>query len=298
MRKILLAAFFLSSINAFSQSDGLISHYMFNPLIINPAYAGFDEALTVNAMVKSQWTGVEGAPNTQIFSLHSPVTEKMSVGLILANDQMGPLNQKGFFATYAYRVPFSDGYVSLGLQAGSTFYNMQTENFSLLNPMDPVFSGNNFNQAVPNFGSGILYARKNFYLGLSMPQLLRFSEEEFISHSLQRQNTILYGSYSFTLNNDLQVNPTTLLYFRNGLPPEINVGANFLIRKVIWAGVLYRSQQTLSFLSKLMLNRQLTIGYAYDYHLGEVRSLANGSHEFLFSYTFNYKKRLVSPQYF
>ncbi|MFW5762481.1 MAG: type IX secretion system membrane protein PorP/SprF [Cyclobacteriaceae bacterium] len=299
MKVFLIIIFFLINIKSYSQSNGLISHYMFNPLIINPAYAGFDQALTLNALAKIQWAQVEGSPRTQIFSLHTPVEEKVSLGLILANDQMGPLNQKGIFASYAYRIPLQEGFISMGLQAGTTIYDLQEENINLLDPQDPVFTTNLHNLVVPNFGSGFLYSSKNFYLGVAIPQLFRISAEENISYSLQRQNVLLHGSYSFALSNDLQVNPNTLINLRNGHPAEINLGVNFLIRKVLWTGILYRNLNTFTFLAKIHVNPQLNLGYAYDYHSGEIRSMAHGSHEFLISYQLNHKKdKLVLPKFF
>jgi len=299
MRVIIFILFFFTVIRAYPQSNGLISNYMFNPLIINPAYAGFDQVLTVNAMVKHQWTDVEGAPITHILSAHSPFKKQVSLGLIVANDQIGPLNQKGIFASYAYKIPLSNGYFSFGLQAGATFYNLQEEKISLLDPLDPVFSANLYNLTIPNFGTGLLYSSQNFYLGVAIPQLLRFSTENEISYSLQRQKFIFHGSYSLPLSNDFQLNPTALFYLRKGHPAEINVGANLLIRKVIWVGFLYRNLETISFLSKIHINPQLTLGYAYDYHTGQIRSLAHGSHEFLLSYTFDFiKDKVGSPKYF
>lgn len=299
MRVLLLLIFFLASFSCYPQTNGLISHYMFNPLIINPAYSGFDQALSVSFMVKNQWSGVEGAPSSQIFAAHSPVKEKAGLGLILANDQMGPLNQKGIYASYAYKILLEEGHISMGLQAGTTIFKLSEENISLLDPQDPVFTANLYDQAIPNFGAGFMYSGKNLYVGLAIPQLLRISEQENISYSLQRQNIILHGSYSFALSDDVQVNPNSLIYLRQGHPAEINIGTNFLIRKVLWAGLLYRNLNTYTFLSKLQINPQFNLGYAYDYHTGEVRSLSHNSHEFLISYIFNFKKeKFDSPKYF
>ena len=58
---------------AHAQQDPLFTHYMFNTLAVNPAYAGSRDALTVTAIARQQWLSIEGAPNTQTLTVHSPI---------------------------------------------------------------------------------------------------------------------------------------------------------------------------------------------------------------------------------
>ncbi|MGK7394520.1 MAG: PorP/SprF family type IX secretion system membrane protein [Candidatus Cyclobacteriaceae bacterium M3_2C_046] len=299
MKKMLLLFFvYLQVSSSLAQSNGFLSHYMFNPLLINPAYAGFDEALTLNMMVKKQWAQVEGAPFSQIFSAHSPVADKVALGMVLANDQMGPLNQQGVYFSYAYQVPFAKGSLSLGLQSGATFYRLQSQNLSLLHAHDPTLNQDNIKEFSPNFGTGIFYQAKNYYFGLALPQLLKTDLASQRSYSLQQRKLIVQGSYSIEISEDIVINPTFLFYIKKENKPEMNLNTNLCLKKVIWLGLLYRNLNTCSLLGKLLINPQLSLGYAYDHQIGQIRSLAHASHEVMISYSFNYFNKIISPRYF
>ena len=45
--------------------------YMFNGLVINPAYAGSKGALYTTLLTRAQWTGFTGAPRTANLSIHT-----------------------------------------------------------------------------------------------------------------------------------------------------------------------------------------------------------------------------------
>src|SRR5687768_15847649 len=58
-----------------AQQQPMYTQYMFNGLVINPAYAGSAETFTATALFRKQWVGMTGAPETQTFSAHSPVDD-------------------------------------------------------------------------------------------------------------------------------------------------------------------------------------------------------------------------------
>ena len=55
-----------------AQQDPAYSMYMFNGLFLNPAYAGSQEVVDVMAILREQWVGVDGAPQTANISVHTP----------------------------------------------------------------------------------------------------------------------------------------------------------------------------------------------------------------------------------
>ncbi len=56
----------------YAQQDALFSQYMFNKLVINPAYTGTRDALSIALVGRQQWVGMDGAPKTVTFTIHSP----------------------------------------------------------------------------------------------------------------------------------------------------------------------------------------------------------------------------------
>src|SRR5687768_1654540 len=117
---------------SFAQQHPIFTQYMFNGLVLNPAYSGSHGSPTLTASVRSQWSGIKGAPQTQVFSAHSPIKfSRSAAGAVFTHDRAGVINQSKFYGTYAYHIPVSkNGKISVGAQAGATFYKA---NFADLN---------------------------------------------------------------------------------------------------------------------------------------------------------------------
>src|SRR5688572_22273004 len=89
----------LVSLTGNAQQDPMYTHYMYNTLSVNPAYAGSRDALTVTGLHRSQWVSFAGASMTQTITVHAPLrNEKIGLGLSLLNDKIGPTNNTSVFA--------------------------------------------------------------------------------------------------------------------------------------------------------------------------------------------------------
>src|SRR6188768_1616676 len=92
-----------------AQQQPMFTQYMFNGLVLNPAYAGSHESMTFTASTRLQWTGMKGAPQTEVLSMHSPLKFSRSAGgCVFIHDKVGVSNQYMFYATYSYRIPVSE----------------------------------------------------------------------------------------------------------------------------------------------------------------------------------------------
>ena len=73
---------------SFAQQESGFSHYMFNHQAINPGYAGSRGLSSFTSVLRSQWSGIEGAPITQTLSFNAPITsKKLGFGLSILNDK-------------------------------------------------------------------------------------------------------------------------------------------------------------------------------------------------------------------
>ena len=75
----LLVLLFALCLKADAQFDVMLTQYMNNEMFINPAYAGTRRVLAATIAYRNQWVGMEGAPITQTFYIHSPVGDRKSV---------------------------------------------------------------------------------------------------------------------------------------------------------------------------------------------------------------------------
>lgn len=301
--KLSIGIVFLCALNASAQQVASYTQYMFNGLAINPAYAGSHEALSTSFLSRFQNVGLKGAPNTQTLSIHSPLLNKrVALGMLVIHDQISVIDQTGIHFMYAYRLPVfrGRGTLSMGLQGGMSFYRADYTHLDVYNPNDPVF-GNDVRQARPNFGAGLFYYTKLAYVGVSMPNLINnvFDRGAQFQTVYQNKPIILTGGYVFTLNPMLKIKPNALLKFLDDRPVEFDLNCNLLFDEVVWAGLSYKSSNSIALLTQIQVTDQLQFGYSYQVATGPINSVAVGSHELMVNYRFMYnKKGLVSPRYF
>ena len=298
---LLAAAAYLSLTNVNGQQQAMYTQYMFNGLALNPAYAGSHNALSLTGLGRIQWVGIEGAPNTQTFSAHTPIADRSAVGLFVMHDNIGVTNQYGFYGSYAYRIPVGIGYLSMGLQAG---FNNYTINLSQVNTKraDQNFAMNNGGQLLPNFGTGLFYSAERFYVGASVPHIRNndlLTSGTDLSRARQFRHYFLTAGYVFDVGPSLKLKPNFLVKAVQGAPVEYDINANLLVKEVLWLGASYRTDDALSFLVEMLLTSQLRLGYAYDYTTTELQEFNTGSHELMLNFQFSFdKSKILSPRYF
>lgn len=279
----------------------MYTQYMFNGLALNPAYAGSHDALSLTALGRIQWVGIEGAPDTQTFSAHSPIADRSSLGLFLIHDNIGVTNQYGVYGSYAYRIPMGSGSLSMGLQFGFNHYSMNLNQVTTKRP-DQNFAMNDAGGLLPNFGAGLYYSTERFYLGASVPHILTndfISSEVADANARQFRHYFLTAGYVFDLGPSLKLKPNFLVKAVPGAPLAYDINANLLIKEVLWVGASYRVEDAVSFLVEMLLTPQLRLGYAYDYTTSELQNFNTGSHELMLNFRFAFdKSKIISPRYF
>lgn len=334
MKKILtvVVMIFVLGGSAYSQQDPMFTKYMFNSLIFNPAYAGSKDYMSVGILHRTQWANFEGAPTTQTVTLHTPLkNERVGVGFSMINDVIGPSNSFGANFSYAYRIPMgSNGAkLSIGLQAGIENYRADFNQLNLQTDVDPTFL--NVNQWNPNFGAGIFYYSRNFYAGVSCPQLVEY---DLADQSVIGQTDIYarnYRHFFFTMGTAIPIKGDNLVFkpsllvknvgvdkqfapeiFQNiGAPTEFDIDLSLLFQQTFWIGASFRagvqsfgsgaktSYDSADVWFSWNMPNGLRLGAAYDYPLTEINTVTAGSFEVMLGYEFNYvTKATVTPRYF
>lgn len=305
MKKMLqwsLTAFLmLATLTAQAQQQAMFTQYMFNGLAINPAYAGSQGTLNLTALARQQWVGFEGAPSTQTFALHAPVSDsKIALGMLLTHDQIGVTDQYGAYAMYAYRLKINKGTLASGLQVGFNSYRSGFSQVFVRQGDDGSFSTDDLQAFLPNVGAGLYYSTRRFYAGFSLPYLLAndYPGSEG-SQAHQFRHWFLSTGYVMDISPDLKLKPNVLVKAVEGAPLEVDINANLLIKEILWIGASYRSFDALSGLLELQATPQFCIGYAYDYALTALSSMQSGSHEIMLNYRLKRKdKKMLTPRYF
>jgi len=171
---IVLLFLVANTFTVFAQQDPQYTQYVYNPVVINPAYAGNRGVASITGLHRSQWVGLDGAPRTQSLSIHSPIAEsKVGLGLSIVNDALGPQLETYIGVDFSYTIETSDfGRLSFGLKGGGHFLDVDFTQLNLLDPSDINFAQNIDNKFSPVIGVGLYYHTENFYAGLSVPNLI------------------------------------------------------------------------------------------------------------------------------
>ena len=305
-KKIILLSFMLSgAFYSMAQQDALFSQYMFNIMLINPAYTGSRDVISLSALYRKQWLNVPGAPQTMTFSADAPLkNEKMGIGLTVFNDQIGVTNSTGFYGNYAYRVKISNkGTFSMGGSLGLTNFkaDLAGVKHSDDGTTDNAFSSNT-SKILPNVGLGLFYNTDKFYAGISMPHVLnnKLENDPGVTARQYRHGYIL-GGYVFSLNHNFKLRPSALLKFVSGAPLQLDLNANLWMYDKIAFGLSYRSLDAPLAMVEVQVTDQLRLGYAFDFShsINPGNSLGRTTHEVLLRYEFGYDKgKVLTPRYF
>jgi type IX secretion system PorP/SprF family membrane protein len=287
----------ISACMAYGQQSPQFTQFMFNNLAINPAYAGADEALSITALGRSQWTGVENAPSTQSLAAHTLAFKRVGLGLNIVNDRIGVHRNTNVMGSYAYHLRAGKrAFVSLGLEAGVT--NFKSDYASLGVTNDPKAMGVIRGSRL-NLGAGLYLRSNKLDLGISAPGFLarKVNINDTISVRFNSPDLLLYSRYRLKLNDRYVFQPALLFKYYPGLPASVDVNASFIYARVLTAGLSYRSKESIDVLMKLQLTTRLELGYAYDYPIGKVSGLSGASHEIMLHYVFRRNARqYASPR--
>lgn len=289
---------------SFAQQEAQQSLYFFNPLLVNPGYAGSQEALTVTGIVRNQWTGFKGAPETQMLSIHTPLkNDHFGLGLSAINDQLGVSKNTGVFADFAYSIRLNQRNHRLvfGLKAGVDFYRSSLSSLAVNDRSDELYAnGSNYTTQFFNAGAGIYYYGKRFYAGASTPRLLRNTASVSGENLLAQVNHYYaFGGIVLKLNSRVNMRPSFLVKYTANAPLSADVNLSFLLYDKLWLGGMYRYRSSAGANMMFRVSQALSIGYAYDFSLNAISQYSKGSHEIMLSYSLRSKSAgFVSPRYF
>ncbi|MCH4823946.1 type IX secretion system membrane protein PorP/SprF [Gramella lutea] len=287
---LLFAGIILFSIKGMAQQDPLFTQYMYNMSVVNPAYATDDPGmLDLGAIYRMQWTDVDGAPRTLNFFAHTPISERVELGITVVHDEIGDIEkQNNITADFAYVIPTGENTdLSFGAKAGLTTFDANLAGLDLNDPNDPAFE--NINEIFPVFGVGAFWFGDNHYLGVSAPNLLT-SEHLDNSQLLRDRGTeeihyYLTGGYVFNISENFKLKPSTMVRGVKGAPLSVDVNANVLLYDKLEAGLGYRFDESITGLVNFRITQGLRIGYAYDYPTYDLSN--DGSHEIMLLFDFD-----------
>jgi type IX secretion system PorP/SprF family membrane protein len=309
MKKLFTSAILaLLAFTGVAQQDAMFTHYAFNTMSVNPAYAGNRGVMTTTLLHRSQWVGFDGAPMTQTLTLNAPIFgEHMGIGVSLRNDNIGPENAFTGNLDLAYRLKINEkNKLAFGIKGGVTLYNRSITGLAAAESGDYAIDNASTSDYLFDVGFGLLYTNDKFYLGASVPRVLEqnMTNRNDASDALgarEFQHFYFTAGTAIRLSKQVELKPSTFVKTTIGTPMEVDLTAMFVMNKKLELGGMWRSNDAIGILVGYTFKENFRVGYSFDWSYGNKTFTYNyGSHEVMLRYDLFYKgnKDIISPRYF
>lgn len=287
-----------------SQQDPHYTQYMYNMNVINPAYAGSKENLTMGLLYRKQWIEIEDAPTTFSLSGSMPVGKNVGMGLSVISDKIGPVEENNVYGDFSYTLNLGGEHrLAFGLKAGVTFQKVGLN--SLIQPTLPDLDDDAFaqdtNNTKFNIGTGLFYYTERYYLAFSIPNMLKTVHLDYngVKYGNEVQHYFLTGGYVFDLNPNLKFKPFAMVKSAFNSPTSLDVSTNFLFNQKFEIGATYRLEDSFGAMLNYAISPNVRIGYAYDHIVSDLNITTPSSHELILLFDLNFPKKVSrSPRYF
>ena len=298
MRKSFL--FLLSTVAFFNlkaQQIPLNNHYFINKFILNPAFTGNSDLSNAYLTHRSQWVGVQGAPQTSYLTIDGSVDKKnIGLGLNLFSDVTDISSRTGAYGSYSYKVNLmNDHSLRLGLSAGIVDYKLDFSRAVYRDKMDPFLMTQTVHKTVFNADFGLAYNWKDLEVGLAVPQMLGNKVNYNINNSdiFFRVERHIVGSlkYVFNIVSEKGITAYPLIVVRSvkGSPVQYDINGIVDWKKLGWLGFSFRNSNSVG-VSAGVRYKNLSVGYAYDLGIAGIKAYSGPTNEFLLGFSFGKKE--------
>ena len=298
--KELFAIILLIGITQFAvaQQEPQFTQFLNYKMGLNPAHAGSEDSPVVTALIRSQWLGLDGSPQTQLLAFEMPVfNKKVGFGAAIKRRTIGLQERYTAEANYVYRFNFGRGKLGIGIQTSIRSLGFDFTEAAGTQPVesDPTIPVGVRTKYLPNFGAGLFYNSARLYLGVSVPRILK--NEIDIGESSQEisreiQHVYIMAGGTFDLSDNLGLQPNVLLKIVNDSPFDADANLSLVYNDRYKAGFSYRlggsSQNGIGESVALVVSgifaEQIELGLSYDYTLSQIKNYASGSIEAMIKY--------------
>ncbi|GEP98764.1 PorP/SprF family type IX secretion system membrane protein [Chitinophaga cymbidii] len=287
-----------SAQQAMAQQHPVYAQYLFNGMVVNPAYPSMDEFSSATVVARNQWLGMEGAPKTGTFSFYSPLkATNTSIGFLAMQDKITIYSQTGVHLNISQKVKLNKKLtLAMGLKGGMEQFR---ENNTHLATDDPVFAQDQ-RYWKTDIGFGFMLYSEKFFVGLSAPSFHNFDIGNSVNKVAFKRHMYLHGGMILDVNKDIKFRPGLLFRQVGGAGVQMDVNASFLFKDLVWVGATWRTEKTAAAMVQLQIAKSLQLGYAYDFASASyLKGMQNGSHELMLNYRFSLVKgKTLTPRMF
>ncbi|MGC4099741.1 PorP/SprF family type IX secretion system membrane protein [Ferruginibacter sp.] len=284
----------LLCINTKAQQLFKLSQYMDHNFIHNPAATGANEMTTVGGVFRSQWSGIDGSPQTFIL-FGDTYMERSGIGLggVIYADKTGPTSRNSGQFNFSYTMKLDDKgkKLMLGFGAQALQFKVDKNKIAEFIPNDPLLSAA-ASSTKADASAGIYFRTPRFTIGASAMQILQ-PKLNFIKSSTSEEGKLyrhffFNTSYRINTDEDNVLIPHFELRYQPNAPADYEGGIMLVHKDLINVGVNIHHKQDYSIFAGLKLNHKFFIGYCYDVYNNPINTFegGNGAHELMLRYFF------------
>lgn len=292
MRAIVVCCLFITAFNwqasaqYYSQVPALLqpsgTQYFQNQYLANPAMAGIDTGLHLNAAHRRQWTGIDDAPVTTFITADMAIGGPSGMGLNIFSDKAGQLTRSRVALSYAYHLPLNtrgDQHLHFGL---SLAINMQRVSLHHFNGdvSDPTLAAFNTREDYFEGEYGMAYTGKHWTIQAAIPNARAlFSNKDDVSNG----GTVLFGAAAYKFTPEGAVNsiePKVCYRQIKNFDDIIDAGVNvaFLNGLLNLTG-LYHSSKSFTAGAGVNINGAVVIQAMYTSQTEGIKTYVDGTYE-------------------
>ncbi len=300
---------------SFGQQQQMYTQFMYNKLALNPAFSGNETYLSASLLYRDQWNGFPGAPKAQVFNVNLPrIGNRIGLGVNFERQSIGITEKITYELMYAYKFLLGDGTLSMGMNISGRNYKQDYTDSRLFAiqdiTIDPSIPQTVQSLNLINTGFGIYFNTNTFYLGASIPRMIKadidFDKNNLFSTEVRHLFFMTGGT--FIVNNDIRLTPQLLFRIAENTPFGLDLNGSVTLKNKYSAGLTYRTGGTTGDLGEsidaifsFQLSDQIMLGFAYDIGLSKLRTASNGSLEMILTYNMiprKIKSVIINPRYF
>ena len=277
-----------------AQQDPQFSQNQFNQLTVNPGFAGSTGFINLSLLNRYQWVGFPGAPVTIVFNTDGEfnlIGKNDGLGLSIMSDVIGFEKNISVGLNYSWRTKIANGTLGSGISLGLMNKNLKLDmtgidGSNLVNLSDPALPTGEANGVLADFGAGLFYQHKDYYLALSVKHINQpiLSFDESGKYSLRR-HYYLYGGYTIHLADERLVALPSFFFKTDATTWQTDLNLTVQYDNRFWGGLGYRLQDAIIISIGSELWNGIRFGYSYDISTSALSRYNAGSHEFLLSYS-------------
>ena len=318
MRYLMTIAYIFCLSGLYGQQDILFTQFAFDKLGFNPAYAGANDHISLNAIYRNQWLGLDGSPSRFAAGINFPSQDKnLGLGLHIDKTAISIFDKTSITGSYSYTIPVQGGKLNLGLSTAFRQFKVDWTDNRLSAPngfnADNSIDQNILSKRIFNVGFGLYYRADKYFAGISVPRLnkanIDFDDTKLDTlQATEARLVYVMAGGKFDINENWELSPQALWTVLEATPLQLELSTIAILKKKYHMGLNYsvggiqaNRVRSLDLILGNQYDPQIFLGVSYDLTLSELRQFSSGSLELVLNYRFNGRKTadtIINPRYF